>query len=149
MSQNKIPFEIVKIENKKAPLFLEVPVPPHCVPILVGGSKNSTLKWADRATAKQTILTWSVDSSIEDISKLCLQYIYDRAMQDEWDCFALSEEEAIKKVKSHGIEKVKRIDNMIVSQEPDLLGTIIIFENKFYPVIHNSIRAICFIEGSK
>lgn len=147
MSNNKIPFEIVKIENKKAPLVLEVPVPPYCYPILVGGSKNTSLKWMEKATQKHTVLCWSVNNSNLDVlSSDCIKAIYDRALTDGWDSFASTEDEAIKKVKEHGIDKVKRIDNMIVPQEHDLLGTILIFEDKFYPVIHNSIRAICFIK---
>jgi hypothetical protein len=147
---SKIPFEIVKIENKKAPLFLELPVPPYCYPILVGGSKTTTLKWMEKATQKHTVLCWSVNNiSLEEVSEQCILAIKERAKNDNWNSFASTEEEAIKRLKLEGIEKVKRIDDMVVPQEHDLLGTIIIFENKFYPVIHNSIRAICFIENKE
>jgi hypothetical protein len=146
-TMSRIPFEIVKIENKKAPLFLELPVPPYCYPILVGGSKTTTLKWTEKATQNNTVLCWSVNNStLESVSDECIKAIKERAKTDNWNSFASTEEEAVKKLKLEGIEKVKRIGDMVVPQEYDLLGTIIIFENKFYPVIHNSIRAICFIE---
>lgn len=142
-TMSEIPFEIVKVENKKAPLFLEIPVPPYCTPILVCGS---TLKWVEKASKKQTVITCFLTGSVKDVSDKCIEAIKEKAKSESWNSFFNSEDGAIKKVQLEGVGKTKRLGNLIVPQEHDLLGTLIVFEDKIYPVIHNSIRAICFIE---
>ena len=76
-TMSEIPFEIVKVENKKAPLFLEIPVPPYCTPILVCGS---TLKWVEKASKKQTVITCFLTGSVKDVSDKCIEAIKEKAL---------------------------------------------------------------------
>jgi len=142
---NNIPFEVIKVENKKAPLFLEVPVPPHCTPILVGYSKMNELKWVDKPNSQGRVMTWGLKLSLDEVSKLCIEAIKNKAGDEQWDIEYSDENESKLNMKELGIENVKRMGDMMIPTEHDILGTLVVFENMVYPVIHNAIRAINFI----
>jgi len=142
---NNVPFEVIKIENKKAPLFIEVPVPPHCTPILVGHSKANQLKWADKPNAQGRVMTWGLNLPIEQVSQLCIDAIKTKGQTDGWELEYSDENDAKINMKEVGIENVKRMNNLLIPSDHDILGTLVVFEDMVYPVIHNAIRAISFI----
>jgi len=143
---NNVPFEVIKIENKKAPLFIEVPVPPHCTPILVGHSKANQLKWADKPNAQGRVMTWGLNLPIEQVSQLCIDAIKTKGQTDGWELEYSDENDAKINMKEVGIENVKRMNNLLIPSDHDILGTLVVFEDMVYPVIHNAIRAISFID---
>ena len=145
VKMNNIPFEVIRIENKKAPLFLEVPVPPHCTPILVGHSKSNQLKWVDKPNSQGRVMTWGLKLSIEEVSKLCVDSIKNKGQTEGWEIEYIDENQAKLNMKELGVENVKRMGDMLIPTEHDILGTLVIFEDMIYPVIHNAIRAISFI----
>jgi hypothetical protein len=142
---NNVPFEVIRIENKKAPLFLEVPVPPHCTPILVGHSKSNQLKWTDKPNSQGRVMTWGLKLPIEQVSQLCIDAIKNKGQTEGWEIEYSDENEAKINMKEVGIENVKRMNNLLIPSDHDILGTLVIFEDMVYPVIHNAIRAISFI----
>ena len=71
--------------------------------------------------------------------------IKSKGQTEEWGLEYSDENEAKINMKEVGIENVKRMNNLLIPTEHDILGTLVVFEDMVYPVIHNAIRAINFV----
>ena len=58
-------IEIVELQVKgKTPVFMEVEVPPKCMPLLVGNPKgDDLLKWVEQPSNRKSVLTWGIEAS--------------------------------------------------------------------------------------
>jgi len=90
-------------------------------------------------------MTWGLKMSLDEVSKLCIEAIKTKASEDQWEIEYSDENQAKLNMKELGVENVKRMGEMLIPTEHDMLGTLVVFEDMVYPVIHNAIRAINFI----
>ncbi len=139
-------LEIVRLKGKQ-PLFLEANVPPLCYPYLVGNPKGEGfLKWVEKPTAKETILTWGVEATIEQILAEMIRLTLDRSEVEGWGVRQKSFNLAEKRLKDLGVNDLEVSNKLIYPKDPSLLGTILISEKKCFPIIHNVSRGLCVLE---
>ena len=139
-------LEIVKLKGK-APLLLEVSVPPLCYPYLVGNPKGEgLLTWAEKPSPKDTVFTWGVQASLEQIFSEMIRLSLVRSDHEAWGIRQESFEMAEKRLHSLGITELEVSDKVIHPKDPSLLGTILMVENKCFPVIHNVSRGLCVLK---
>ena len=137
-------LEIIKIQNtKKTPLMIEVQVPPKCTPFLVGNPKNdSLLKWTEYKTPKDTIYTWGIKTDLQSI----INEMINKVSEKEWDITHPNFKSAQKRMLDLGLDEVHQIGNLVIPTDPSLLGSIIVIGDTYFPIIHNSNRALCVIK---
>jgi hypothetical protein len=150
MTEKNNMLEIIEYKtSKKAPLFLELPVPPRTFPYLVGNPKEDQgllLSWAEKPSKNNTVLSWGVEKSIEEIISDLKKITSLRNKTSKWGLNHIYLKDAVQFLKSQGIEEIMRQGNTISPKDPSLLGSIIIIKNKKFPLIHNVSRGLCFFE---
>lgn len=140
-------LEIVKLKGN-APLLLEVSVPPLCVPLLVGNPKGtSLLTWVERASSKDTIMTWGIEATPEAILSEMVKMALDRSSSEGWGVRQKSFADAEKRLLSLGIDQIQVSNTLVHPKAPSLLGSLILAGNKCFPVIHNIGRGLCVVSG--
>ena len=142
-------LELVNIESTKTPLFLELPVPELTYPYLVGNPKKqgSLLSWVEKPTPRNTVLSWGLSCSVEEIVSSMVELTSSRSLSEKWETNYITLEEAKNYFTSLSIDKIQVNDNVITPEDPSLLGSIIIIKGKKYPLIHNVKRGLCFLRG--
>lgn len=140
-------LEIIHMKKSKTPLMLEMPVPEKSFPYLVGNPKKdgSLLTWAENPSARGTILSWGQDCSIEDILSEMEILIKERGSDEGWEVIQICSSSASQRMLSLGISETQRVGDVVVPQDPSLLGCIIVIGNKKYPLIHNPSRGITYL----
>tara|TARA_B100000073_G_scaffold340595_1_gene340647 strand:- start:1435 stop:1884 length:450 start_codon:yes stop_codon:yes gene_type:complete len=143
MSQKPI-LEVIHMRKQKTPLMLEMPVPEKSFPYLVGNPKNdeSNLKWVEQPSARSTVLSWGRECSLEEIISEMRSLIIERGSLEKWDVSHIYINTAEQRMSSLGISEVRQVEDMIVPQDPSLLGCIIVIGTKKYPLIHNPSRGL-------
>ncbi len=143
MSQKPI-LEVIHMRKQKSPLMLEMPVPEKSFPYLVGNPKNdsSNLKWVEQPSARNTVLSWGRECSLEEIVSEMRSMIIERGILEKWDVSHIYINTAEQRMSSLGISEVRQVEDMIVPQDPSLLGCIIVIGTKKYPLIHNPSRGL-------
>ncbi len=143
MSQKPI-LEVIHMRKQKTPLMLEMPVPEKSFPYLVGNPKNDepNLKWVEQPSARNTVLSWGRECSLEEIVSEMRTMIIDRGNSEKWDVNHIYINTAEQRMSSLGISEVRQVEDMIVPQDPSLLGCIIVIGTKKYPLIHNPSRGL-------
>lgn len=129
-----------------------MPVPEKSFPYLVGNPKKdeAPLRWAEIPSNRNTILSWGLSCSVQEIVECMLTLTKERAEREQWDSIQIYEAQGKAHMNLLGIEETQLIlGNVLVPSDPSLLGSIIIIGNKKYPLIHNPSRGICFIQGDK
>lgn len=140
-------IEVVRLKGKgKTPLFMEVDVPPMCKPLLVGSSKEGILRWVESPSNRNTVLTWGQDSSLEEVVTEMIKMALERSLEESWGVLQDSEEEAMQRMSEVGIEDIIVREGLVFPKDPSILGSVIIIENKIFPVLHNVKRGICVIK---
>lgn len=140
-------IEIVRLKSKgKTPLFMEVDVPPMCKPLLVGSSKDGLLRWAESPSNRNTILTWGQESSIEEVLTEMVKMTLERGLEENWGVHQVDEKSALGRMSGVGIEDVIVKEGLVFPKDPSVLGSLIIMDNKLFPVLHNVKRGICVIK---
>lgn len=143
-------LEVIEYKiKKKAPLFLEIPVPPLTFPYLVGNPKKESdrlLSWAEKPSKNNTVLSWGMQVSIEEIIAEVKKLTLERNKTSNWGLDHIYLKDAVQFLKSQGIEEIIKQGNTISPKDPSLLGSIIIIKNRKYPLIHNVSRGLCFFE---
>jgi hypothetical protein len=138
-------LEIVKVKGD-APLFLEVNVPPLCMPLLVGDPKGrGLLKWVERPSNRESVLTWGVEATPEQVISEMIKMTQERALKDGWDVAQESIAQAQARMKALGIEELMVSGDIVHPKDPSLLGTLIIAGGKCFPVIHNVNRGLSIL----
>ncbi len=142
-------IEILEIQVKgKTPLFLEVEVPPKCMPLLVGAPKgDGLLKWVEQPSNRGSVLTWGVEATVKDVLEAMVSHTLDRSKKDDWGVKQESFSSAEQRMNDLGIEEVVSTDNMVHPRDSSMLGTVIVAGGKCFPVIHNASRGLCVLEG--
>lgn len=142
-SQNPI-LEIIHMRKQKTPLMLEMPVPEKSFPYLVGNPKNdsSNLTWVEQPSARNTVLSWGRECSLEDIIEEMKSMIINRGNSEKWDVNHIYINTAEQRMSSLGITETRQVEDMIVPQDPSLLGCIVVIGTKKYPLIHNPSRGL-------
>lgn len=141
-------LEIVKMTgNKNTPLFLEVNVPPLCMPLLVGDPKGEKLlKWVEEPSNRESVLTWGMEATPEEVIRVMLEMVKERGNQEQWEIYHRSEEDALKRLEDMGIEEGV-VDGLVAHpKDPALLGTLILIGDRCFPVIHNTRRGLGFVD---
>ena len=142
-SQNPI-LEIIHMRKQKTPLMLEMPVPEKSFPYLVGNPKNdsSNLTWVEQPSARNTVLSWGRECSLDDIIEEMKSMIINRGNSEKWDVNHIYINTAEQRMSSLGISETRQVEDMIVPQDPSLLGCIVVIGTKKYPLIHNPSRGL-------
>jgi hypothetical protein len=141
-------LEIVELESSKTPLFLELPVPEKTYPYLVGDpKKEKTLSWVEKPSSRNTVLSWGLGCSVEEIVEGMKDLSFSRSCSEKWETNDITLEQAKNYFSSIGIDKIQVNANLITPQDPTLLGSIIIIKGKKFPLIHNVKRGLCFLKG--
>lgn len=140
-------IEIVELKVKdKTPLFLEVDVPPKCMPLLVGSPKGETLlKWVEKPSNRESVLTWGVEAPVKEVIEAMLRIALDRSEKEQWGIKQDSFTNAEQRLNELGIDEVITTNNVVHPKDPSMLGTIIVAGGKCFPVIHNVSRGICVL----
>ena len=140
-------IEIVEMKIKgKTPLFLEVNVPPKCMPLLVGNPKeDGLLKWVEQPSNRESVLTWGVNASVKEVIEAMLGFALDRSEKEQWGIKQSSFTSAEQRLNELGIDEVTTTDNLVHPKDPSMLGTIIVVGEKCFPVIHNVRRGLCIL----
>ena len=140
-------IEIVELQVKgKAPLFLEVNVPPKCMPLLVGAPKGENLlKWVEKPSNRESVLTWGLNASIQEVLDAMVGYALERNEKEDWGVKQSSFATAEKRLNDLGIDEVTVTDRLVHPKDPSMLGTIIVAGGKCFPVIHNVRRGLCVL----
>ena len=130
--------------------MLSVEVPPLCLPVLVGnpkGQPGNLLTWAEKIPKNKQVMSWGIPAYKEGMlmSEILTKTI-ERALQEGWGSVHDSFESAESHLNSLGIEDTKRIGNLVVPKDNDLLGSMILIEDYCFPVIHNLKRALCIVQ---
>ena len=137
-------LEIIHMRKSKVPLMLEMPVPEKSFPYLVGNPKNdeSNLKWVEQPSARNTVLSWGRECSLEDIVSEMRAMIINRGNLENWDINHIYLNTAEQRMTSLGISEVRQVEDMLVPKDPSLLGCIVVIGTKKYPLIHNPSRGL-------
>jgi len=137
-------LEIIHMRKQKTPLMLEMPVPEKSFPYLVGNPKNdsSNLTWVEQPSARNTVLSWGRECSLEDIIEEMKSMIINRGNSEKWDVNHIYINTAEQRMSSLGITETRQVEDMIVPQDPSLLGCIVVIGTKKYPLIHNPSRGL-------
>lgn len=132
------------MRKQKTPLMLEMPVPEKSFPYLVGNPKNdsSNLTWVEQPSARNTVLSWGRECSLEDIIEEMKSMIINRGNSEKWDVNHIYINTAEQRMSSLGITETRQVEDMIVPQDPSLLGCIVVIGTKKYPLIHNPSRGL-------
>lgn len=140
-------IEIVELQVKgKTPVFMEVEVPPKCMPILVGNPKgDALLKWVEKPSNRESVLTWGIDASVGEVVESMVSLTLERGEEDSWGVRQESFSNAEQRMNGLGIEGLNTTNNIVHPSDPSLLGTIIVAGGKCFPVIHNASRGICVL----
>ena len=140
-------IEIVRLKSKgKTPLFMEVDVPPMCKPLLVGSSKEGILRWVESPSNRNSVLTWGQESSLEEVVTEMIKMTLERSSQESWGVLQVDEKSAIQRMSDVGIEDITVREGLVFPRDPSILGSVIIMDNKFFPVLHNVKRGLCVIK---
>ena len=140
--------EIVKMKGNP-PLFLEAQVPPLCTPLLVGDPKGrALLKWVEKPSSKETILTWGVEATPEQVVDEMVSMACARDKLDSWGISQPTAQSAELRMRSLGVDEVTMSGNLVHPTDPTLLGSIIVIGGKCFPVLHNVRRGLCVVEGN-
>jgi len=140
-------IEILELKLKgKTPLFLEVEVPPKCKPLLVGAPKGDyLLKWVEQPSNRDSVLTWGLDASVNDVLEVMVSLTLTRDEKEGWGVKQDSFTNAEKRLNELGIDELVVTDNMVHPKDSSMLGTIIVAGGKCFPVIHNISRGLCIL----
>ena len=140
-------IEVIELKIKgKTPVFMEVEVPPKCMPLLVGNPKGSgILKWVEQPSNRESVLTWGIDASVNEVIEAMLGITLDRSEKEQWGIKQGSFTDAEQRLNELGINEVITTDNVVHPKDPSMLGTIIVAGGKCFPVIHNASRGICVL----
>ena len=139
-------IEIIKLKKDKTPLVLEVNVPPLCKPLLIGNPRESKLlRWVESPSNRSTVLTWGLDSSVEEIVEKMLEMTIERSSLEGWGVVQPDLPSAISRIKDMGIEEYESSEGLVFPKDPSILGSIIVVKDRFFPVIHNVKRGICVV----
>jgi len=139
-------IEVVRLKSKgKTPLFMEVDVPPMCKPLLVGSSKGGVLRWVETPSNRNSVLTWGQDSSLEEVVSEMVKMTIKRSSEESWGVLQADEESAAQRMSDIGIEDILIREGLVFPRDPSILGSVIIMDNKLFPVLHNVKRGICVI----
>lgn len=141
-------IEIVELQVKgKTPVFMEVEVPPKCMPILVGNPKgDGLLKWVEQPSNRESVLTWGIDASVGEVVEAMVGLALERGKKDSWGVKQDSFSHAEQRMNELGIEGLNTTNNVVHPKDPSMLGTVIVAGGKCFPVIHNASRGICVLE---
>ena len=140
-------IEIVELQVKgKTPVFMEVDVPPKCMPLLVGNPKGETLlKWVEKPSNRESVLTWGIEASVNEVIEAMLGIALVRSEKEQWGIKQGSFTDAEHRLNELGITEVTTTDNIVHPKDPSMLGTVIVAGGKCFPVIHNVSRGICVL----
>ena len=140
-------IEIVEIQVKgKTPVFMEVEVPPKCMPLLVGNPKgDGLLTWVEQPSNRESVLTWGIEASVGEVLKAMLSLALDRSEKDQWGIKQDSFTNAEQRMNELGIDDIMTTDNIVHPKDPSMLGTVIVAGGKCFPVIHNVSRGLCVL----
>ena len=139
--------EVVKMKGNP-PLFLEAQVPPLCTPLLVGDPKGrALLKWVEKPSVKDTILTWGLEATLEEVIDAMVEMACARDKLDDWGISQPTVQNAQARMEALGVDEVSVSGNLVHPTDPTLLGSIIVIGGKCFPVLHNIRRGLCVIEG--
>ncbi len=140
-------IEIVELQVKgKTPVFMEVEVPPKCMPLLVGNPKGEgLLKWVEKPSNRESVLTWGIEASVNDILEAMLGLALDRSEKDQWGIKQDSFTNAEQRMNELGIDEIATTNNIVHPKDPSMLGTVIVAGGKCFPVIHNVSRGLCVL----
>lgn len=140
-------IEIVELQvNGKTPLFLEVDVPPKCMPLLVGNPKGSNLlKWVEQPSNRESVLTWGIEASVKDVIDSMIKLTLERSEKENWSVKQDSFSSAEKRMNDLGISEVITTENIVHPKDSSMLGTVIVAGKKCFPVIHNVSRGLCVL----
>lgn len=140
-------IEIVELQVKgKTPVFMEVEVPPKCMPLLVGNPKGEgLLKWVEKPSNRESVLTWGIEASVNDVLEAMLGLALDRSEKDQWGIKQDSFTNAEQRMNELGIDEITTTNNIVHPKDPSMLGTVIVAGGKCFPVIHNVSRGLCVL----
>lgn len=141
-------IEILELKVKgKTPVFMEVDVPPKCMPLLVGNPKgDELLKWVEQPSNRETVLTWGIKASVNEVLEAMLSLTTQRDEKEDWGVKQGSFSDAEKRMNSLGINDLLTTNNVVHPKDPSMLGTIIVAGGKCFPVIHNASRGLCVLK---
>lgn len=141
-------IEIVELQVKgKTPVFMEVEVPPKCMPILVGNPKgDGLLKWVEQPSNRESVLTWGIDASVGEVVEAMVGLALERGEKDSWGIKQGSFTDAEQRMNELGIEGLNTTNNVVHPKDPSMLGTVIVAGGKCFPVIHNASRGLCVLD---
>jgi len=129
--------------TSKTPLLLEIQVPPLCFPILVGDPKGNILRWIERPSKNNTVISWGISVTEDEIHRVMLKMVDE--FSDLWEIHQKTLEDAKNRMNRLGIEEITQIDNLVIPLDPSLLGTLVYVGDKIFPVIHNISRGLCIL----
>jgi hypothetical protein len=70
------------------------------------------------------------------------EMIINRGNSEKWDVNHIYINTAEQRMSSLGISETRQVEDMIVPQDPSLLGCIVVIGTKKYPLIHNPSRGL-------
>ena len=140
-------IEVIELKIKgKTPVFMEVEVPPKCMPLLVGNPKGSgLLKWVEQPSNRESVLTWGIEASVSEVIETMVGYALARSEKEQWGVMQESYTSAEQRLNDLGIEEIITTDNVVHPRDPSMLGTVIVAGGKCFPVIHNVSRGLCVL----
>lgn len=125
--------------------MMEIKVPPKCSPILVAfPSDNGNLRWVERPSNRDTVLTWGLEEDPLKVFQMILEEIKTRS--SEWSIIQSDLDSAVKRMNDLGIDEVESDENLVYAKDVSLFGSMILSGGKVFPVIHNAPRAITIID---
>lgn len=125
-------------------MMMEIKVPPKCSPILVAfPSDNGNLRWVERPSNRDTVLTWGLEEDPLKVFQMILEEIKTRS--SEWSIIQSDLGSAVKRMNDLGIDEVESDENLVYAKDVSLFGSMILSGGKVFPVIHNAPRAITII----
>lgn len=135
---------MIELKTKKTPMMMEIKVPPKCSPILVAfPSDNGNLRWVERPSNRDTVLTWGLEEDPLKVFQMILEEIKTRS--SEWSIIQSDLGSAVKRMNDLGIDEVESDENLVYAKDVSLFGSMILSGGKVFPVIHNAPRAITII----
>lgn len=145
-------FEVVQVEvdpQGKTPLFLEIPVPEKTFPYLVGNPKKDStiLRWVEAPSTRGSVLTWGLSCPLSEVVKAMVEMTIERDKSEKWDVAHIQIAQARTRMESLGITETRQVGNLLVPQDPSLLGTILVLKGLLFPVIHNPSRGFCLLHA--
>ena len=140
-------IEIVELQVKgKTPVFMEVEVPPKCMPLLVGNPKgDDLLKWVEQPSNRKSVLTWGIEATFKEVLEAMVGLALERSEKEEWGIKQSSFSNAEQRMNELGIDEVITTNNVVHPKDPSMLGTVIVAGGKCFPIIHNVSRGLCVL----